>query len=111
VWVLLALLFYRRFRWHYFAVALGGFVALVFGGSLLVSQQGWDDSVDGVVLAHEVIARQGNGYIYDSAFTSSLHAGTEFSLIERRGEWCHARLLDGSTCWIPQKSVGMIRQP
>ena len=109
MWVLIALLFYRRIRWHFAAVVAGGAIALVFGVSLLVSQQAWDNPVDGVVTDHEVIARQGDGHIYDSAFSSSLHAGTEFSLIEQRGDWYHARLLDGTTCWLPEKSVSMIR--
>ena len=109
MWCMLALLFYRRIRWHYGTIAVSGFIALVFGISLLVSQQAWDNPVDGVVLDHEVIARQGDGYIYDSAFTSSLHAGTEFSLIEHRGNWYHVSLLDATTCWLPAKSVGMVR--
>jgi len=107
MWVMLALLFYRRLRWHFASISIAFGISLVFGCSLLVSQQAWDNPVDGVVLDHEVIARQGNGYIYDSAFTSSLHAGTEFTLIDQRGEWYHAKLLDGTTCWLPKKSVAM----
>ncbi len=107
MWTLLGLLFYRRIRWHFAALAVGVGVVLVFGASLLVSQQAWDNPVDGVVIDHEVIARQGNGHIYDTAFTSSLHAGTEFSLIEQRSDWYHARLLDGTTCWLPKKSVAL----
>ena len=41
-------------------------------------------AVDGVVVEREVISRQGDGLIYDNAFTSPLHAGTEFSVIEQR---------------------------
>lgn len=108
MWGLLGLLLFRRIRWHFASLAVSGAIALVFGASLLVTQQAWDNPVDGVVIDHEVIARQGDGHIYDTAFTSSLHAGTEFSLIEQRADWYHARLLDGTTCWLPVKSSTLI---
>ena len=83
-------------------------VSIVFGMSMLASHQRWDNPVDGVVVEREVIARQGNGFIYDNAFTSPLHAGTEFSVIEQRGEWCYAKLLNGDTCWLPENSVELV---
>ena len=83
-------------------------ITLIFALSLITSHLRWDDSVDGVVVEREVIARQGNGYIYDNAFTSPLHAGTEMTIIEQRDDWYHARLLDGATCWIPVKSLGLV---
>lgn len=108
-WGGVARLLYRRNRWDVWVIALSFLLALVFGVSLLCSYLGWGDRVDGVVLAREVVARQGNGYIYDNAYTSSVHAGTEFELIETRDGWYHARLLDGSTCWLPKKSSALIR--
>ena len=108
-WAGIASLFYRRRRWVMWGVGGAAVLALVFGGSLCASYFGWGSRVDGVVIEREVVGRQGNGYIYDNAYTSSLHAGTEFDLIETRGGWYHVRLLDGSTCWLPKKSSALIR--
>ncbi|MBT8037493.1 MAG: tetratricopeptide repeat protein [Verrucomicrobiae bacterium] len=109
-WGLVALMFYRRSRWMYGAMMIAAALSLLFGLSLLTSQQRWDDAVDGVVVEREVIARQGNGLIYDNAFTSPIHAGTEFFLIEQRGDWCHAMLLNGDTCWLSVHAVAWVER-
>lgn len=83
--------------------------SLTMAISLGISLRGWDNPVQGVVVEREVLARQGDGYIYDQAFTSPLHSGTEFSLIEQKEEWIHVRLLDGSNCWLPLQSVELIQ--
>lgn len=108
-WVILALILFKKSRGLTYSAATLALLCLLLAGSVLVSRQAWDNVIDGVVIDREVIARQGNGYIYDNAFTSPLHAGTEFSLLERRGGWYHARLLDGSTCWLPAKAVTLIQ--
>ncbi len=109
-WGLVGLSFYRRGRLLYGSMAATAALSVVFGLSLLASQLRWDNPVDGVVVEREVIARQGNGFIYDNAFTSALHAGTEFSMIERRGEWYYAKLLNGDTCWLPANSVAVVTE-
>jgi hypothetical protein len=43
------------------------------------------------------------------SFTEPLHAGTEFVMIEKREGWYHIRLADDRTCWVPEKSVGLVR--
>jgi len=43
--------------------------------------------LSGVILASEVIGRKGNSETYQPSFQEPLHAGTEFSLLEDRGEW------------------------
>ena len=109
LWGLVALLFYRRGRWIYGSIAGVAILSLMFGISMIASHQRWDNSVDGVVIERAVIARQGNGFIYDNAFTSSLHAGTEFGIIEKRADWYHAKLINGDTCWLPVNSVELVR--
>lgn len=110
LWAALARLLYGRTRWHYLSIAAAATMTLIFALSLVTSQQRWDNEVEGVVVEREVIARQGNGYIYDNAFTSPLHAGTEFSVIERRVDWYHARLLDGTTCWLPATGIALVKK-
>lgn len=108
LWALLACLLYKRSRWLDGSIAGMALVTMIFSLSLWVSYKGWDNSVDAVVVEREVVARQGNGYIYDNAFTSPLHSGTEFAILERRDNWYHAELLDGTTCWVPVQSVEVI---
>ena len=109
LWVLIAVLLYRRKRALYWGIASTAILSIIFGLSLLASHQRWDNPVDGVVVEREVIARQGDGLIYDNAFTSPLHAGTEFSVIEQREEWYYVELLNGDTCWLPVTSVALVK--
>ena len=57
---------------------------------------------------HGVVARKGDGEGYQPSFTGPLHAGTEFALIEERGEWRHVELHDGRRCWLPEKSSELV---
>lgn len=109
LWGLVAVWLYRRSRWLYWVMASAAIVTLLFGGSLLTSHQRWDNPVDGVIVDREVIARQGDGVIYDNAFTSPLHAGTEFSLLKQRGGWYYVSLLNGDRCWLPADRVRLVR--
>jgi hypothetical protein len=83
--------------------------ALIFLGSLLT--EAWVNSrhIPGVVLVAEVVARKGDGETYQPSFSEPLHAGTEFDLLENRGEWYHIELPDGRSCWLPAKTVGLIK--
>ncbi|MFW8601172.1 hypothetical protein ACOHYD_06780 [Desulfobacterota bacterium M19] len=81
--------------------------ALLLGGSLLVSYR-YPPAPAGVLTAKEVMARKGDGLIYKPSFTTPLHAGLEFRLLERRGGWWHIRLINGRECWIPAVSAAII---
>jgi hypothetical protein len=56
---------------------------------------------EGVLVVPEVIARKGDSNGYESSFTSPLHRGVEFQLLDERNGWFHIELSDGSQCWIP----------
>ena len=62
----------------------------------------------GVIISEEVTARKGDGYNYRSSFEAPLHAGTEFKLLDRRGNWLQIELADGRHCWIPAKDAGIV---
>ena len=62
----------------------------------------------GVVLAPEVIGRQGDAESYQQSFEDPLHAGTEFDLLEERTGWLHIRLADDNEAWIPDKAAEII---
>ncbi len=63
---------------------------------------------EGVIVAPEIMARQGDGGNYQAAFDSPLHSGTEFILVVKRGYWLHIELPDGRQCWIPARSAELI---
>ena len=94
------------FGWP-FLVALT--LTVLMGGSLIAETVVLRQIRPGVVLDPSVIARKGNSENYAPSFTEPLHAGTEFDLVEQRGQWYDIRLPDGRTCWVPASSAGLIR--
>lgn len=63
----------------------------------------------GVITAASVVARQGDGHSYEPSFGSALHGGTEFRLLEDRGEWWRIRLADGRNTWIAAPAAELLR--
>ena len=85
-----------------------GLVACALLASLLVDSVAAHRRPVGVIVAEEVAARKGDGEIYETAFSTPLHAGTEIVLREDRGGWYFVEIPDGRTCWIPARSVEMV---
>ena len=98
LWIAAAFrLLYKRavFLWLVGAAAL---CAAIFLGSLVADSVGRRD--EGVIITETVIARKGNAETYQPSFSEPLHAGTEFTIIEARGDWSYIELLDGRRTWI-----------
>lgn len=98
----------RRARW----LRPAGAACLLLAGALAASLAA--DVIDaaarpGVITAASVVARQGDGHSYEPGFGSALHGGTEFRLLEDRGEWWRIRLIDGRETWIPAAAGELIR--
>ncbi|MBU0729002.1 MAG: hypothetical protein KKE17_09795 [Proteobacteria bacterium] len=89
------------------AMAIPLVLALLIGGSLSYHLL-FPPAPEGVILAPETIARKGDGHTYQPSFKEPLHAGTDFTLIEDRGQWLHIELADGRQCWISAGSAGLI---
>jgi tetratricopeptide (TPR) repeat protein len=109
VWALAGLMLFRRgtaLRWG-LVVAVGLSVLLL--GSLAIEAAVSSRTVAGVVLADEVVARKGDAETFQASFKEPLHAGTEFDVVEDRGEWLQVDLADGRRCWLPRQSVGLVR--
>ena len=53
--------------------------------------------------------RMGNNEAYQPAFSMPLHAGTEFVLLETRGDWVRVALQTGDTGWLPADTIGLIK--
>ena len=81
---------------------------LLFGSSLVMESRQSTMNITGVILAPEVIGRQGDAESYQPSFEDPVHAGTEFMLLEDRGAWWHIELPDGRSCWVPAKSGELV---
>ena len=98
----------RRQRWLRPAGAACVLLAAAVAGSL-AAELIEASTPPGVITAASVVARQGDGHSYEPSFASALHGGTEFRLLEDRGEWWHIRLVDGRETWIAAGAGELIR--
>ncbi|HEY4760360.1 MAG TPA: hypothetical protein VIH42_07265 [Thermoguttaceae bacterium] len=65
----------------------------------------FDYVVHGVIIQADVVARKGNAESYEPAFNEKLSEGTEFRLVERRGDWLLIRLSGGQEGWIDNRAA------
>ena len=65
----------------------------------------YESVVRGVVVGDRVVARKGNATSYEPAFTEPLVEGTEFRLVERRGDWVLMHLDAGPEGWVEKRMV------
>jgi hypothetical protein len=87
-------------------VAIVGVVlTLLFSFSAGYDWYRFEKIVHGVIVQDEVIARKGNGTTYQPAFTEPLTEGTEFDLVERRGEWSLIRVPGGGEGWVEDETI------
>jgi hypothetical protein len=84
-------------------------LTVIMGGSLAAEAITLSRVTPGVIIDPSVIARKGNSDAYAPSFTEPLHAATEFEVIEKRDGWYDVRLADGRTCWVPEKSVQLVK--
>ncbi len=99
-----AALFWRR-RWLARLAVAGLVLMLLPALSAAYDWYRYDHLVHGVVVRHEVIARKGNAASYQPAFTEPLAEGTEFRLVEDRGDWYLIRLAGGQEGWVEKEAV------
>ena len=92
-------------RW---LLTVSGIVGALFLGSLLVETYEKSGEVTGVVVSQQVVARKGDGESYEPSFKDPLHAGTEFRVLENRGDWHQIELPDGRQCWIPSRNAELV---
>ena len=86
-------------------------LSVLFLASLAVETVQCRKAQPGVVTSEEIVARKGDSETYEPSFREPLHAGTEFELLEVRGEWYHVELINGQCCWVPAKAVELVRAP
>ncbi len=110
LWLLLALRLFmkQKPRWTTWGMGAGIAICVMTGFSLAIHREAGRRHAAGVITDAEVVPRKGDSYVYDPAFTNSLHSGTEFDLLERREGWVHARFVSGETAWLPDGSVEFV---
>lgn len=106
-WVITGVVFLTPWRISSWTLAPFATVTLLLASSLFLSNYGKEDAA-GVITDREVVARKGDSRSYQSSFTTPLHAGTEFILLEKRGSWLYVELQDGRQCWLPARSSELI---
>ncbi len=80
-------------------------LTLVLGFSAGYDWYRFESIEHGVIIRNDVIARKGNAASYEPAFTESLSEGTEFEIVERRGNWILIRLTKSQAGWVEEESV------
>lgn len=109
LWVLgMVLVLKERKPWMIGGLWLSVVLVLLFTVSLVISGREMRTE-EGVLLAAQVVARQGNGANYPESFEQPLHAGTEFLLLEDRKIWYHIQLLNGDKSWILADNAELLR--
>ena len=97
-------------HWHLRSTVLNrsavmcGFLCLLFVASSAVDWYRYEIQRRGVLVT-EVTPRKGNSQNYEPAFTKAIGEGTEFFVLERRGEWLRATFGDNAEGWVPTESA------
>jgi len=78
-------------------------LVLIFSAAYDWYRYQWN--VHGVVVQKQTVLRKGDAESYEPALTAALDEGTEFDLVERRGDWILVRLPGDQEGWLPDKAV------
>ncbi len=108
VWALAALVLFIRWSVLRTLLVVASLVCGLFLLSIVVEAVQAARNPEGVITAREVMARKGDADTYQPSFTEPLHAGTEFTALERRPGWIHIELGNGSRGWIPQSAGELV---
>jgi hypothetical protein len=93
---------YRQKLWR--RLVLGSaIVTAIMTASATYNWYRFDYIVHGVITQADVVARKGNSESYEPALTEKLPDGTEFRLLEERGDWLLIRLPGGQEGWIDKR--------
>ncbi len=84
-------------------------VSILLGCSILIRFYLPSQQV-GVITLDEVVAYKGSSYVYQTAFSTPLHSGTEFKCLEKRDGWLLIQLGNNENCWIPTDSAELVLQ-
>ena len=109
VWISAGFRIFFRKPFLFWSITVSVFLSVMLIGSLAIDEYNLKKIRPGVVLSIETTARKGNSETYEPSFKEPLHAGTEFILVENRGEWSQIELPDARTCWVSSNDVELVR--
>jgi len=109
-WIFASIRIFSRRPFTAWGLGVTLLFTLLFASSLFIDRSGFMTNRDGVILAPEIIGRQGDAESYQPSFADPLHAGTEFTLLEDRGAWWQIELPDGQRSWIPANGAELVRK-
>lgn len=109
VWIFAGIRLFTKKSFLFWGISVAATLSLLLSGSLAVDEFCLRKTRPGVIVDHEVVARKGNSETYEPSFKDPLHSGTEFTLLEDRGNWYHIELTDSRRCWVLSKGVEMVR--
>ena len=109
LWVFAAVRIFIDKSFVGWCITMAVMLSLLMAGSLVAEEFCLRKNRPGVIISPEVVARKGNSHTYEPSFKDPLHSGTEFTLIEDRGNWYQVELTDSRACWVPSKDVELVR--
>ncbi len=109
-WIFAGIRIFTRRPFTRWGLGVALLFTLMFGASLYAEQHQNSVSYRGVILDAETVGRQGDAESYQPSFADPLHGGTEFMLLEERGDWWQIELPDGRSTWIPAGSGELVRK-
>jgi tetratricopeptide (TPR) repeat protein len=109
VWISAGFRIFFKMPFLLWCIAVSSFLSIMLSGSLVAEEYILKKTRPGVILSSETITRKGNSETYEPSFKEPLHAGTEFTLLEERGDWYQIELSDSRTCWVSANDVELVR--
>jgi tetratricopeptide (TPR) repeat protein len=109
IWICAGFRVFFKRPFLFWCMTVSIMISILFSGSLIAEEFILKKTRPGVILSQETTARKGNSETYEPSFKEPLHAGTEFTLIEERGEWYQIELPDSRTCWVSSYDVELVR--
>ncbi len=109
LWVFAGIRIFTDKTYLVWCITVAAALSVSFAGSLVAEELNLRKSRPGVIVSDEIIARKGNSETYEPSFKEPLHSGTEFTLLEDRGNWYLIELPDSRTCWVSSKGVELVR--
>lgn len=83
-------------------------VGSVFLVSVFMEKTALNDSSLAVVVADEVMPREGSSSAYDPSFDIPLYEGTVIHVKKKRDGWIYAEFDENGGFWLPQRSVEFV---
>ncbi len=109
VWISAGFRIFFKRPFLFWCITAPALISILLAGSLITEEFILKKTRPGVILSPETIARKGNSETYEPSFKEPVHAGTEFTLIEDRGDWYQVELSDSRTCWVSSNDVELVR--